>query len=52
MPIPLVEIVLVKVIFIIMPKILLMNPPMIKIIVDLIKLFFIIQYMLFLDGLI
>lgn len=39
---PLVEIVLVKIILINIPKILVKNPPKINIIVDLIKLFFII----------
>lgn len=45
MPIPVVEIVRVRIIFINIPKILVRKPPMIKIMVDLIKLFFIIKYM-------
>ena len=44
-PIPLVVIVLVRTIFIIIPNILLINPPNINIIIDFIKLFFIIHYM-------
>ena len=45
MPIPLVLIVLVNTIFINMPNILVRKPPIIRIIVDLINLFFIIKYM-------
>ena len=44
-PIPSVDMALVKAIFIIIPKILVMKPPNINIIVDFIKLFFIIIYM-------
>ena len=45
MPIPLVEMVRVKIILINIPNILLIKPPTIRIMVDLIKLFFIIKYM-------
>ena len=44
-PIPSVDTVLVKTILIIIPRILVINPPIIRIIVDLINLFFIIIYM-------
>lgn len=44
-PIPSVEIALVRAIFIIIPNTLVIRPPNINIIVDLIKLFFILIYM-------
>ena len=44
-PIPLTEIILVNIIFINIPNILEINPPNISMIVDLTKLFFIINYM-------
>ena len=44
-PIPLTDIILVSIIFINIPNILEINPPNISIIVDLTKLFFIINYM-------
>ena len=45
-PIPLVDMALVKAILIIIPSILVIIPPIINIIVDLIKLLFIIKYMI------
>ena len=51
MPIPVVDMVLVSTIFINIPSILVSKPPIIRIMVDLIKLFFIIKYMYQLKGL-